>query len=210
MPPMLHIAFAELARGGAQQDARGSAPVRHAPAPSRPATGRGIRRRRRIDKTRSGPRGGSSRSDIAASRWPSRSRQGRACPPFTAPRVRFQYAQTPSSAARLASARRKRRIRFCASAGLRPTPRRKLVSRSWPSGQIEGDLHRAARIQSRADFAGQARASQCRRLRQASVAAEEFLPVAGERARGIVHVQEHDAVGEFGVVSNCAPATRRS
>jgi hypothetical protein len=44
------------------------------------------------------------------------------------------------------------------------------------------------------------RAFQCRRLRQASVSANELFPISGERARCIVDIQEHDAIGEFGVV----------
>ena len=65
--------------------------------------------------------------------------------------------------------------------------------------QIKRHLHRAARIQARADFTGKTLTLQGRRLRQVSVAADEFFPVAGERARGVIHVEEHDTVGKFGV-----------
>src|SRR5438270_513923 len=51
------------------------------------------------------------------------------------PRVRFQNSWTQDSATRLASARRKRKIRSCTSARLRPTPSRKLVSRSCSSAR---------------------------------------------------------------------------
>ena len=47
-----------------------------------------------------------------------------------------------------------------------------------PVRQIEGDLHRAARIQARADFAGEPRALQRGGLREAAVPAEKFLAIA--------------------------------
>ena len=200
MPPMLHVAFAELMRGGAQQMLAGEGRLgmhqRHhvlqlvaesvgaaGLIKSRPAPEPAAQGLIQQPAVRHHIHGGIGRFHIAPRRG-----------------CDSNIAQTPSSATRLASARRKRWIRFCTSPMLRPTPRRKLVSRSCPSRQIEGDLHRAARIQARADFAGKPRALQRRRLRQASVPAEELLPISGERASRIVHIQEDDAIREFGVV----------
>ena len=45
--------------------------------------------------------------------------------------------------------------------------------------QIEGDLHRAARIEPCAGSAGKARALQRRRLRQTAVPAQKFLSIPG-------------------------------
>ena len=69
-----------------------------------------------------------------------------------------------------------------------------------PIRQIKRHLHRPARIQPRAGFAGKTLALQGGRLCQVSVAADEFFPVARDCAGGFVYVQEHDAVGELGVV----------
>ena len=67
-------------------------------------------------------------------------------------------------------------------------------------GQVEHHLHRAAGVQSRPDPAGEPRPPQGGRLRQAAVPAQEFLPVAGDGARRVVHVEKHDAPGKLGVV----------
>ena len=66
--------------------------------------------------------------------------------------------------------------------------------------EVEGDLHCAARIEPRADFAGEAGALEGRGSRKIAVASEEFFAVTGERAASLVHIEEDDAVGEFDVV----------
>ena len=66
--------------------------------------------------------------------------------------------------------------------------------------QIKSDLHGAARVQPRADFAGKAGAFQRRRPRQTAVPANELFAISGQSAGDITHVQEHEAIGEFGVV----------
>ena len=67
VPPVLHVAFAELTAGGAQDVRARQIRTRRATAPSRPAVDRGIRRRRPAGSSRSAPRAGSSRPDRAAS-----------------------------------------------------------------------------------------------------------------------------------------------
>ena len=66
--------------------------------------------------------------------------------------------------------------------------------------QIESHLHRGARIKTSADLAGQARALQRRRLGQTAVSANKLLAISGKSASRIVYVNEHQAIGEFGVV----------
>ena len=83
---------------------------------------------------------------------------------------------------------------------LRPTPRRKLVSRSCPSARSKATCTAPHGSKPRADFSGKARALQRRWLREASVPAEKLFPITGEGARRIVDIEEGDALGEFGVV----------
>ena len=52
-----------------------------------------------------------------------------------------------------------------------------------PGRQIASDLHRAAGIQTGAHFSGKPRALERRRMRQASVPAEKLLPISREGAR---------------------------
>ncbi len=66
--------------------------------------------------------------------------------------------------------------------------------------QVEGDLHRAARIQPGAGFSGKTCALHSCRLGQVAVSADELFAVSGERACCIVHVNERDAPGVVGVV----------
>ncbi len=74
MPPVLDVAFEELARRRGQDMGPASVPARHRRKPSNPAIDRGSRTRRWIDTARSAPRSGSSASgraasDSAANRW---------------------------------------------------------------------------------------------------------------------------------------------
>ena len=64
-----------------------------------------------------------------------------------------------------------------------------------PIGKIESDLHRAARIQAGARFAGKARPLQGRGLGETPVPPEKFLPIAGQGARRLVDIDEGDASG---------------
>ena len=66
--------------------------------------------------------------------------------------------------------------------------------------EVEGHLQRAARVEGRADLAGQPGALQRRRLPVGPVPAQEFLAVAGDGAGRIVDVDEGDPAGKFGVV----------
>jgi hypothetical protein len=119
---------------------------------------------------------------------------------FTAPSVRFQNDQTPLSAPYAASAPRKRWIRFLHVLLAAPHSEAEGCFPFLAVRQIECDLDRAARVQSRADPAGKALAFERGGLREAAVPADELLAISGDRAGGIVHVEEHDAVGKLGVV----------
>jgi len=67
--------------------------------------------------------------------------------------------------------RRKRKIRSCTSAMLRP-PRAENCFRVLSIGKIESNLHRTARIQTGARFSGKSRPLECRRLSERPVAPE--------------------------------------
>ena len=152
MPPVLHVAFAELVRGAQQQLLRAAVPARRARAPSHPAAGRGSRTRRRTGSSRCAPTCGRRGSGRAASRWPARRAPGRASAP----------ARRRASAASARAPRRARRARL-------PVPRKRWTSArgigrvaaqrrggrssraASPSASSNGDLERRARIQRRAE-----------------------------------------------------------
>ena len=75
------------------------------------------------------------------------------------------------------------------------------ISRSCPSGRSKATCMAAQGSRPGADLAGKARAPQRRRLRQASVPAQEFPAVPGDGARAVVDVDKRDAIGEFRVVA---------
>jgi hypothetical protein len=96
---------------------------------------------------------------------------------------------------RLASGRRKRWIRSCTSAALRPTPRRKTRFPFLPVRQIEGDLH-APHGSSPAPTLPE------RRTRFSAAGSDRlpFRPMNSLRSPvsvrgGIVHIEESDAPG---------------
>ena len=76
----------------------------------------------------------------------------------------------------------------------------KTMSFSCPSSSVERDLHGGARIESRADAAGESHAAQRRGVRRRAVAAEELGAVAGDRSVRFAAVDKDDAVGELGAV----------
>ena len=199
MPPMLHIAFAELMRGGAQQMLAGEGRF-------------GMHQRHHVLQLVAESVGAAGLIKPGAA--PEPAAQGLIQQPAVGHHIhggigRFDVHRAERSVpilpdaferARLASARRKRWIRFCTSAAFAPDSEAKAGFPFLPVRQIEGDLHRAARIQPGADLAGKPRALQRRRLRQAAVSAERTPSDPGEGARRIVHINERDAFGELGVV----------
>src|SRR5207244_8728682 len=66
--------------------------------------------------------------------------------------------------------------------------------------QIESDLHGAARIQSRAEFAGEPCAFKRCWLRQVSVPTYKLLPIACEGALWIGDIKESDSIRKLGIV----------
>ena len=72
MPPVLDVALLELAARAQQQVLAQPRRARRGPAPSRPAAGRGSRRRRPTGSSRCAPRRGTPGSGTPASRWPER------------------------------------------------------------------------------------------------------------------------------------------
>ena len=76
----------------------------------------------------------------------------------------------------------------------------KTISCSCPSSSVDRDLHGGARIESRADAAGQPHAPHGRGIRRRAVAAEELGAVAGHGSVRLAAVDEDDPVGEFRAV----------
>ena len=199
MPPMLHIAFAELMRGGAEQMLAGEGRF-------------GMHQRHHVLQLVAEPVGAAGL--IKPRPAPEPAAQGLIQQPAVRHhihgrigRVHVHRAERPipifpdafeGDAAGVGAPKALDQILHVRRVATDPEAETRFPF--LPIRQIEGDLHRAARIQPRADFAGKARAFQRRRLRQASVPAEELLSIPGERARRVVDIDERDALGEFGVV----------
>ena len=184
MPPMLHVAFAELMRGGAQQMLAGEGRLgmhqRHhilqLIAETEGAAG--------LIKPRAPPQPAAQGLIQAASRWPctltagsgvSTLHRAEGSIPIVPNRLRAQRGWRP---------RERKRVDQVLHFGQRsrPTPRRKLVSRSCPAGKIESTCTAPQGSKPGAHFAGKPRALQRRRIGQTSVSADKFLSISGEGA----------------------------
>ena len=126
----------------------------------------------------------------------------------TAPRVRFQYCQTASSAPRAAADPRKRCTRLPGVVRVSPRAEPEDDLALLPVGQLEGHLDRGAGIQSGPHLAGKPRTGHGGRTPKRAVAPEELRPVAAHGPGRIVHVEERDPVGELRVVG--VPREERS
>jgi hypothetical protein len=137
MPPVLHIAFAELAGGARSRCSRAAGRARRGPAPWRPATGRGSRRRRRTGSNPLRAHMRQARVWYSSQPLASTLRAGRAFRRCTAPRVWFQNARPARGPARAASLAEAVDQRLRIVGGMPPTPSRKTISRSCPVVQVE-------------------------------------------------------------------------
>ena len=200
MPPVLHVPFAELARGGAEQVlaeqprlgmhqghrvlqlvAEAERAARLIEARARPhAAGQ-----RLIDEPAVG-----QEVDGRVGRFDSRPRPASGSSSATRPRAPDGRCRRRGSAER----------GVVASASLRAAPRVKTMSVSCPSSSVSGDLNGGARVESRADAAGEPHAAQGRGVGQRAVAAEELGAVAGDGADRFAAVDEGDPVAELGAV----------
>ena len=136
---MLHVAFAKLARGGAQQCSRtrsrfGMHQRHHVlqliAEPERAA---------RLIERRCAPTAGRREPGTPASHWPAQSRAGRAFRLAPRPACDSNNCHTPSSASYATAGPRRKRWTSCrACSTLSPAPRRKTISRSCPADNSNG------------------------------------------------------------------------
>ena len=163
MPPMLHIAFAELMRGGAQQMLAGEGRF-------------GMHQRHHILQLVAESKG--SAGLIKPRAAPEPAAQGLIQQPAVGHHIhggigRFHAALRRASDSNMPDPFERSAAGICPAKAadqvlhfsrVAAHPEAKAGFPFLPVGQIKGDLHRAARIQPRADFAGKPRALQRRRL----------------------------------------------
>jgi len=136
---------------------------------------RGTHRLRWIGKTPSGPKGDNSRSDTTASHSPSHSRPDR-CVHIHLPKGSIPIRPDASSAMRLRP-HAKALDQVLHVGGVAANSEAKTRFPLLPIRQIEGDLHRAARVQPAPTLRRDAVRFKRHWLRQVSVPAQKFFSI---------------------------------
>ena len=171
-------------------------------APSRPAAGRGSRRRRRAGRSRSAPRAARRAPGRAASGSSSGRTNRRASAPATVPSTRPSRPRpraAPPARPRRVPKRARSDSRVRAVAAL--TQQEHDVARLARARASSSTWSARARVEPGAEAPGQRLARERRRPARGAVAAQELRAVAGRRARAArVDARERDASGEVLVV----------